>query len=174
MPTARRSCAAWRWCRSASATRSARSATTGPATTTQTPQELALLQALADTTAVAIANVYAYEELELARLDTLNRLALASEFRDDHTHAHTQRVALTAELIAEQIGLAPHDCAQLRQAAPLHDIGKIGIADAILLKEGRLTARRGPPRPRDRRDLRAARPQPAAGLSGRIRKYVDD
>jgi HD-GYP domain-containing protein (c-di-GMP phosphodiesterase class II) len=102
--------------------------------------ELALLQALADSTAVALSNVNAYQELEAARLETLNRLALAAEFRDDETHAHTQRVARTAELVAERIGLPGEEVAQIRLAAPLHDIGKLGIADAILLKPGRLTA----------------------------------
>ena len=61
-----------------------------------TPDELELLQALADTTAVALENVHVYEELEGARLEMLRRLALAAEYRDDTTHEHTERVARTA------------------------------------------------------------------------------
>src|SRR6478735_2408589 len=70
-----------------------------------TPDELELLQALADTTAVALENVLVYGELETARLETLRRLALAAEYRDDTTHEHTERVARTAVLMAERLGL---------------------------------------------------------------------
>src|SRR5437867_4292095 len=78
-------------------------------------------------------------ELQQARLETLERLALAAEFRDDDTHEHAQRVGRTAALLAEKIGWRPHDIERLRRAGPLHDIGKIGIPDAVLLKPGRLT-----------------------------------
>jgi putative two-component system response regulator len=78
-------------------------------------------------------------ELQQARLETLERLALAAEFRDDDTHEHAQRVGRTAALLAEKIGWHPLDIERLRRAAPLHDIGKIGIPDAVLLKPGRLT-----------------------------------
>jgi len=105
-----------------------------------TPEELELLQALADTTAVAIENVHVYEELESARVETLRRLALAAEYRDDTTHEHTGRVARTASLMAERLGLPAHDVALIREAAPLHDIGKLSVPDAVLLKPGDLNA----------------------------------
>jgi putative nucleotidyltransferase with HDIG domain len=105
-----------------------------------TKDELELLQALADTTAVAIENVRVYEELDSARLETLRRLAPAAEYRDDTTHEHTARVARTAVLMAERLGLAPVEVALMRDAAPLHDIGKLSVPDAVLLKPGDLNA----------------------------------
>lgn len=79
-------------------------------------------------------------ELEQARLEILNRLARAAEYRDDDTGHHTQRVGRVAARIASVIG-EPEDSVELiRRAAPLHDIGKIGVPDSILLKPGRLTA----------------------------------
>jgi putative two-component system response regulator len=81
------------------------------------------------------------EELEEARLETLRRLALAAEYRDDHTFEHTERVGRTAALLAEQLGLAEREISLLRLAVPLHDIGKLGVSDTILLKPGKLTPR---------------------------------
>jgi putative nucleotidyltransferase with HDIG domain len=104
-----------------------------------TQHELDLLQALADSTAVALENIRVYQELEEARLETLQRLALAAEYRDDATYAHTERVARLAKRIAEQLGLPTADVNLIHQAAPLHDIGKVAIPDTILLKSTRLT-----------------------------------
>jgi putative two-component system response regulator len=78
-------------------------------------------------------------ELELARRDVLQRLAGAAEYRDDDTGQHTRRVGRCAGLIARELGLASSTAEMLALAAPLHDVGKIGIPDAILLKPGRLT-----------------------------------
>ncbi|RYG69687.1 response regulator [bacterium] len=77
--------------------------------------------------------------LERAQLETLQRLAVAAEFRDDETGLHTRRVGVHAGHIAEALGLPSGDVDLIRRTAPLHDIGKIGIADGILLKPGRLT-----------------------------------
>jgi putative two-component system response regulator len=104
-----------------------------------TREEIEVLQALADSSAVAIANVTAYRELNESRLETLRRLALAGEYRDDGTHQHTDRVARTSFLIAEQLGLPRSDAELIRQAAPLHDLGKLSLPDAILMKRTRLT-----------------------------------
>jgi putative nucleotidyltransferase with HDIG domain len=101
--------------------------------------EVQLLRALADSTAVAMENVRMMHELEDARLETLQRLARAAEYRDDDTFAHTERVAATTARIADAMGLAPDAVEVLRQAAPLHDIGKIAIPDAILMKAAPLT-----------------------------------
>jgi putative two-component system response regulator len=73
-----------------------------------------------------------------AELEAAQRLALACEFRDDDTNQHAQRVGRTAALIATELGLSDDEIELIRHAAPLHDIGKIGIADSILLKPGRL------------------------------------
>jgi putative two-component system response regulator len=79
-------------------------------------------------------------ELESARRDTLDRLVLAGEFRDDDTQEHAHRVGRTVALLARRLGLPDGEADLLRRSAPLHDIGKIGISDTILLKPGRLTA----------------------------------
>jgi response regulator RpfG family c-di-GMP phosphodiesterase len=78
-------------------------------------------------------------DLEHARLEILGRLALAAEFRDDETQEHAWRIGRTCGLLATALGLVDGQVEVLRRAAPLHDIGKIGIPDAILLKPGRLT-----------------------------------
>jgi putative two-component system response regulator len=78
-------------------------------------------------------------QLEAARNEILERLALASEYRDDETHRHTLRVGEASALLATALGLPDEQVRQLRQAAPLHDIGKIGISDVVLLKPARLT-----------------------------------
>jgi PAS domain S-box-containing protein/putative nucleotidyltransferase with HDIG domain len=79
------------------------------------------------------------EELEESRLETLQRLAITAEYRDDATYQHTERVGRTAALIARRLGMSEDDVALIRRAAPLHDIGKVGIPDLILLKPGPLT-----------------------------------
>jgi hypothetical protein len=78
-------------------------------------------------------------ELQAAQLDGLTRLAEAAEYRDDNTHEHTQRVGHLAALLARRIGLGDRMVWLVRQAAPLHDLGKIAIPDSILLKPGRLS-----------------------------------
>lgn len=79
------------------------------------------------------------QELEQVRLEILARLARAAEYRDDDTGQHTQRVGRISARLAEVLG-CPGDLVELiRRAAPLHDVGKIGVPDAILLKEGPLT-----------------------------------
>jgi putative two-component system response regulator len=78
-------------------------------------------------------------ELEEAQFEILQRLAAASEFRDDDTGEHTHRVGHLAGLLAAEIGLRPVQVDLIRRTAPLHDVGKIGIPDSILLKAGRLT-----------------------------------
>ncbi len=104
-----------------------------------TDHEVQLLQALADSTAVAMENVRAYQDLDEARTETLRRLALAGEYRDDDTYHHTERVARLAGTLAEKLGRPEQFVALLRQAAPLHDLGKLAVPDAILLKPGRLS-----------------------------------
>lgn len=78
-------------------------------------------------------------ELEEAQVEILQRLAAAAEFRDDDTGEHTHRVGHLAALLAAEVGLSVAEVAVIRRAAPLHDVGKIGIPDSILLKPGRLT-----------------------------------
>ncbi|HEX2166728.1 MAG TPA: HD domain-containing phosphohydrolase [Longimicrobiales bacterium] len=77
--------------------------------------------------------------LEEARREALDNLARAAEFRDDVTGHHTHRVGRLSAGIARELGWDEAEVSLLRNAAPLHDIGKIGIPDSILLKPGRLT-----------------------------------
>ena len=82
---------------------------------------------------------HALAELENAQAETVRRLAMAVEFRDEDTGAHIERIGRLSGLLAEQIGMDEEFCARLRYAAPLHDVGKVAIPDAILLKPGPLT-----------------------------------
>jgi cyclic di-GMP phosphodiesterase len=76
---------------------------------------------------------------EQAALDTLRRLALAAEYRDDNTHEHTERVGELAARLARHLGHEDRTVWLMRQVAPLHDLGKIAVPDTVLLKPGRLT-----------------------------------
>ncbi|BCM92651.1 cyclic di-GMP phosphodiesterase response regulator RpfG [Abditibacteriota bacterium] len=78
-------------------------------------------------------------DLEETHVEMLERLALAGEFRDDDTGQHTHRVGRTTGLLAQAMGLPEAQVRCIEQAARLHDVGKIGISDTILLKPGRLT-----------------------------------
>ena len=78
-------------------------------------------------------------ELEAAQIEIIERLARAAEFRDDNTGQHTERVGQMAALLARQIGLSDTQVSLIRPAALLHDVGKIGIPDSILMKLGKLT-----------------------------------
>jgi methanogenic corrinoid protein MtbC1 len=82
----------------------------------------------------------ALSELEIAQAETVQRLSMAVEFRDEDTGAHIERIGRFSTLLAEHIGMDPEFCERLRHAAPLHDVGKVAIPDAILLKPGPLTA----------------------------------
>ena len=79
------------------------------------------------------------KELEQSQLEVLERLAAAVEFRDDDTGNHTRRVAEVSAMLGQSIGLEGTTVELIRRAAPLHDIGKVGIPDSILLKAGPLT-----------------------------------
>ena len=79
------------------------------------------------------------KELGDSQLEMLERLAAAVEFRDDATGDHTRRVGLVSGRLAKTIGLDAMAVELITRAAPLHDIGKVGIADGILLKPGALT-----------------------------------
>jgi HD-GYP domain-containing protein (c-di-GMP phosphodiesterase class II) len=77
--------------------------------------------------------------LDDSQLQVIQRLAVAAEYRDDDTGQHTRRVGRLSALIGAELGMPPEQHLLLGQAAALHDVGKIGIPDGILLKPGRLT-----------------------------------
>jgi putative two-component system response regulator len=78
--------------------------------------------------------------LEEAQIEIIERLAMAAEFRDDNTGQHTQRVGQMSALVARQLGMPDSQVSLMRRAAPLHDVGKIGVPDRILMKVGKLTS----------------------------------
>lgn len=88
---------------------------------------------------LAVAVQLATAEIHVRELDTVMRLAKAAEFRDPETGSHIQRMALFSELIARNLDLPAPTVAQILIAAPMHDIGKLGTPDYILLKPGKLT-----------------------------------
>jgi putative two-component system response regulator len=82
----------------------------------------------------------ALEQLRNASLDTVYKLTSASEYRDTETGAHIRRMSHYSAVIAQKMGLKDKTVEALLYAAPMHDIGKIGIPDKILLKPGKLSA----------------------------------
>jgi putative two-component system response regulator len=80
------------------------------------------------------------EELRRSREETIRRLSLAIEFRSRETGEHVERIGNGAAVIGRRLRLNPGRCELIRLAAPLHDVGKIGISDEILLKPEPLTA----------------------------------
>jgi len=78
-------------------------------------------------------------ELGLAKDEIIFRLARAAEYRDDQTGRHAARVGAAAGVLAAALGLDSARCELIQRAAPLHDVGKIGIPDAVLLKPGKLS-----------------------------------
>ena len=79
------------------------------------------------------------EEIVASRLQVVHCLARAADFHDDVTGQHVARVGRYAGLIGEELGLSPNEAHLLELAAQLHDVGKIGIPDSILRKQGKLT-----------------------------------
>jgi CHASE2 domain-containing sensor protein len=77
-------------------------------------------------------------ELEDTQLEVVRRLARAAEWRDEDTGAHLERIGILAERLALAAGMTPAEAETLRHASMLHDIGKIGVPDRVLLKPGPL------------------------------------
>jgi putative two-component system response regulator len=80
------------------------------------------------------------QELKQTRLQVIQRLGRAAEYKDNETGLHVMRMSHYAQVIALAYGFSEQKAEDLLHAAPMHDIGKIGIADSILLKPGKLTA----------------------------------
>jgi len=80
------------------------------------------------------------QELEETHIEMIQQLGRAAEFRDNETGMHVQRMSHYCRLLGLATGMTPQEADQLRYAAMMHDIGKIGIPDHILLKPGKLTA----------------------------------
>ncbi len=81
----------------------------------------------------------ATSEIREREEEIIDRLSIAASFKDAETGLHTRRVGEYSQLIAQAMGLDAAACSDIRLAAPMHDIGKVGIPDAVLLKKGKLT-----------------------------------
>jgi response regulator RpfG family c-di-GMP phosphodiesterase len=103
-----------------------------------TPGQLQSLSIMASKAASAIESSMLYEDLKEAYLDTLTALANAVEARDLYTRGHTERVWYMAESLATQMSWGEEKIQEVRMGSILHDIGKIGVPDAILNKSGSL------------------------------------
>ncbi len=79
-----------------------------------------------------------FEKMKIASLDTVYRLSRAAEYKDEDTGAHVQRMSHYSSAIARGMGLGDEFVEQILWAAPMHDIGKIGIPDRVLQKPGKL------------------------------------
>jgi HD-GYP domain-containing protein (c-di-GMP phosphodiesterase class II) len=98
-----------------------------------------LVRSLASQAAVAVNNARLTSEIKRVHLDTIYRLSVAAEYKDKDTAQHIRRMSNYSAALAKKMGWNNAEAELLLYAAPMHDVGKIGIADAILLKPGRLT-----------------------------------
>ena len=103
-----------------------------------TPEKVALCQSIAAQAAVAIENAHLYEELQQSFIQTIAALAAAVDAKDLYTGGHSQRTTEIAATLAQELGLDDKDVELIRYASLLHDVGKIGISEKILLKPGPL------------------------------------
>ena len=104
-----------------------------------TPGDLNLLTTLANMTAKALESAQLHAELRESYLATVRSLVRSLDARDNYAATHSQRVATLAVRVAEQMGLPETAIRDIEVFAPLHDVGKIGVRDEILLKRGVLT-----------------------------------
>ncbi len=97
------------------------------------------IKSLAQMAAVTIHNMLLQDQLKDANIETIMRLSVAAEYRDDDTAEHIRRISNTSALVAGAMGLSEEEVDRIKYASPMHDIGKIGVPDAILGKCGKLT-----------------------------------
>lgn len=103
------------------------------------PSDEQLAMAVASMASILVRNTQLQAQVQRLHLDMIFRLAQAAEFRDNETGAHIQRVSMYGETVARTMGMPSQWCQNLLFAAPMHDVGKLGVPDAILKKEGPLT-----------------------------------
>ena len=80
----------------------------------------------------------AHQDTQAAYLDTIQRLAIAAEYKDEDTADHIRRMCRYCAVLAAELGLSEHEIWVVQHATPMHDVGKIGVPDSILLKPGKL------------------------------------
>jgi len=96
-----------------------------------------IINALASLAAVTIYNTKLNEKLKESYFDTVIKLAIASEYKDKETYEHLYRMSFYTFEIAKLLNFPEEECEEIKFAAMMHDIGKIGIPDSILLKPGK-------------------------------------
>ncbi|MDQ6951486.1 MAG: HD domain-containing phosphohydrolase [Mariprofundales bacterium] len=101
---------------------------------------IGLVRHFAMLSASSIVNLQMEKSLEAAYLETIFRLGVASEYKDDDTYAHVQRIRYTSRIIANEMGCSLHEQQAIFHASAMHDLGKIGIPDNILNKPAHLEA----------------------------------
>lgn len=101
--------------------------------------DLNTLKIMANHTAVALENVNLIQDIEDSHLSTLHSMTMLIEAKDPYTLGHSDRVAECSVLLAQALGMCEEDVEVLRLGAMLHDIGKIGVRDAVLNKTEKLT-----------------------------------
>jgi putative two-component system response regulator len=99
-----------------------------------------LVRSLASQAAVAVNNARLTAEIKRVHLDTILRLSVAAEYKDKDTAAHIRRMSHYSAALARKLGWSDAQVELLLYAAPMHDVGKIGIPDSVLLKPGKLNA----------------------------------
>ncbi|MEO0802553.1 MAG: HD domain-containing phosphohydrolase [Cyanobacteria bacterium J06642_2] len=117
-----------------------------------------LAESLASQAAVAFSNVKLANELKDAYYDTISRLSVAAEYRDPETSNHLKRMSNYSRIIAKHMGMSEAEQNAILLASPMHDVGKIGISDAILLKPGRYSP--------EEREIMKAHPRIGADILG--------
>ncbi|MDX8395616.1 MAG: HD domain-containing phosphohydrolase [Mariprofundaceae bacterium] len=100
---------------------------------------MGLIKSFSVMAAVSIVNLRLRENLKEAYMETLFRLGVASEYNDEDTYDHIQRIRHSSKIIAEQMGYSTEAQENIFHASAMHDIGKIGVADFLIQKKGRLT-----------------------------------
>lgn len=99
-----------------------------------------ILVLLATLAASSIEIARLYQDVHVAQLETIYRLAVTAEYRDQQdTRAHLKNISIISYLLALALGMTKKQAELIKNASPLHDIGKVALADNILLKPGRLT-----------------------------------
>lgn len=103
-----------------------------------TSQDVELLSLISVYAVDSIEASMLYKRLEKAYRETINRLSYAAEYKDPETYNHIVRIGLYSRYLAEKLGFDEEYCRNIELAAPMHDVGKLGIPDSILLKKGKL------------------------------------
>lgn len=101
--------------------------------------EIEFLKGLTTEASIALQNASLYEQIQDSYLRTISALAFALDARDSYTREHSENVTKYALAIAQELNLKPSELEQIRRAGLLHDIGKIGIRDGVLLKPSKLS-----------------------------------